>query len=369
MSTEGITLYFTEGSSDKEYRAQLEDTGNGWVVNFQFGRRGATLKHGTKTDTPILYGKAKPIYDKLVAEKMAKGYTPAESGAAFAKTDKAGLVSGILPQLLNAVPREHAESLLTNPDWVMQEKFDGERRLVRVSADGSIEGINRKGLVMPLPQGLVDHLKQTAAHGAQVIDGEQIGEFFVAFDALEIDGQGVRALGFAQRYEALERRFSTLAPQGNFAVALAYRNTKSKEAHFPHLEANGREGVVFKRADAPYAVGRPNSGGDALKFKFVNTATLIVTAGRDGKRSVGLALLDASGAPVEVGNVTIPANHNIPAPDALAEVQYLYAYPNGSLYQPVYRGERNDIERGACTLDQLAYKTTPEAGERRGVRP
>jgi hypothetical protein len=29
---------------------------------------------------------------------------------------------------------------------------------------------------------------------------------------------------------------------------------------------------------------------------------------------------------------------------SLVEVRYLYAYPGGSLYQPVYLGERNDVD-------------------------
>lgn len=39
---------------------------------------------------------------------------------------------------------------------------------------------------------------------------------------------------------------------------------------------------------------------------------------------------------------------------------YLYAYKGGSLYQPVYRGERTTIESDACTTSQLKYQ--PEGG-------
>lgn len=72
---EKISLFFTEGSSDKVYHAQLEPKNDGFVVNFQYGRRGATLQAGTKTADPLPYDKAKKIYDKLVAEKKGKGYT------------------------------------------------------------------------------------------------------------------------------------------------------------------------------------------------------------------------------------------------------------------------------------------------------
>jgi len=46
-----------------------------FIVNFAFGRRGSTLGTGTKTASPVDHDTAKGIYDKLVNEKRAKGYT------------------------------------------------------------------------------------------------------------------------------------------------------------------------------------------------------------------------------------------------------------------------------------------------------
>jgi len=37
-------------------------------------------------------------------------------------------------------------------------------------------------------------------------------------------------------------------------------------------------------------------------------------------------------------------------------VRYLYAYPGGSLYQPVYLGKRDDIDADACIIRQLKFK-------------
>ena len=37
------TLYYREGSSDKVYQAAIEPAGSQFVVNFAYGRRGATL--------------------------------------------------------------------------------------------------------------------------------------------------------------------------------------------------------------------------------------------------------------------------------------------------------------------------------------
>ena len=72
---ERMSLYYRQGSSDKVYHAQLDQVDGGFVVNFQFGRRGSTLQSGTKTPVPVPYDRAKKVYDKLVAEKKGKGYT------------------------------------------------------------------------------------------------------------------------------------------------------------------------------------------------------------------------------------------------------------------------------------------------------
>jgi len=67
--TERITLYYREGSSDKVYQASIEPQGEGFVVNFAYGRRGSTLQTGSKTSEPVDYDSAKKLYDKLVREK------------------------------------------------------------------------------------------------------------------------------------------------------------------------------------------------------------------------------------------------------------------------------------------------------------
>ena len=77
---ENTTLYFKQGSSDKVYQAAIEPKDGGYIVTFAYGRRGATLTTGTKTQSPVNYDEAKIICDKLIREKTAKGYTPGEDG-------------------------------------------------------------------------------------------------------------------------------------------------------------------------------------------------------------------------------------------------------------------------------------------------
>ncbi|MEA3189292.1 MAG: bifunctional non-ous end joining protein LigD, partial [Chthoniobacter sp.] len=59
-------------------------------------------------------------------------------------------------------------------------------------------------------------------------------------------------------------------------------------------------------------------------------------------------------------NVTIPANHRIPGVGVIVEVRYLYAFKeSGSVFQPVYLGERNDVLASDCTTRQLKFKPEP----------
>jgi bifunctional non-homologous end joining protein LigD len=130
---------------------------------------------------------------------------------------------------------------------------------------------------------------------------------------------------------------------------------EEKKALFEKLKKENAEGIVFKKKDAPYTVGRPASGGNALKFKFKKSGTFIVASHTKGKRSVGLEAVDG-GKRVSVGKVTIPPNHQVPDVNSFLEVQYLYAYKDGSLFQPVYLGQRDDCDLTDCSVSQIVFK-------------
>lgn len=122
------------------------------------------------------------------------------------------------------------------------------------------------------------------------------------------------------------------------------------------LRQENREGIVFKRLDAPYTSGRPNRGGPQLKFKFVATLSAIV-AKLNFQRSVEISLLKGRNL-VSCGNVTIPANHKVPQVGSIVEVRYLYAFRQSSvLFQPVYLGPRSDVDASECLASQLKFKT------------
>ena len=350
-------LFFRDGSSDKEYHASINEAEGGYTVTFAFGRRGSALTAGTKTTASVPLEKAQQIYDKLLAEKRAKGYTPDGSGALFALTENANRVSGLHPQLLNSIDESAARRHLDSDDWCLQEKFDGKRIMVSV-AGGTVAGSNRKGLYVSMPQEISDALSGLPDCE---IDGELLGEEYVIFDLLKLDGNDLRPSPYRVRYEVLADLLG--ASLGSYArVAETAWKAADKQALYQRIAAAGGEGVVFKKVNGVSVAGRPASGGSQVKCKFYASCTCLVTAQND-QRSIRLSLLAPAGKPVNVGNVTIPPNKTLPPAGALVEIRYLYAYPGGSLYQPAYLGERDDLSPGACVLGQLKYKSTSEMSE------
>jgi bifunctional non-homologous end joining protein LigD len=359
QTPERITLYYRSGSSDKIYCANLEPQGERFAVTFAYGRRGSTLKTGTKTPAPVDYATAKKIYDQLVKDKMAKGYTPGEDGTPYQGTTREFRATGILPQLLNPIDEAEAQLLIADPDWWMQEKLDGKRVLLLKSGD-TITGINRKGLAIALPTPIVDFAR-TLGGTQWLLDGEAVGDVLIVFDLLEQACVDLRGQTYRQRLTALS---GLLAPGGEAPIrTLTTATTKAKkQTLLETLRSTNREGVVFKRHAAPYTPGRPASGGDQRKLKFTATASCIVLAINPGKRSVSLELCDQERR-VAVGNVTIPAGKPVPQPGTVIEIRFLYAFPGGSLYQPVYLHPRDDLAPADCRVDQLKFRATSEEDE------
>jgi len=349
-ATERVALYYREDSSDKVYQAAIEPAGSQFVVNFAYGRRGATLTTGTKTSSPVDYAAAKKIYTKLVGEKKAKGYTEGADGTPYQHADKQA--SGILPQLLNTVEEAEVELLLRDDNYCAQEKFDGRHLLVR-KQDDNLEGINKKGFVVGLPQTVANDLRRLS--GSFIPDGESIGDYYHAFDLLEHNGENLRPMPYRIRLVRLVNLLLSTANHPHIRLVETAFTTAQKTELWQGLRRENREGIVFKRLDAPFAPGKPNSGGPQLKFKFVATVSAVV-AKINTQRSVELGLFKGRSL-VSCGNVTIPANHEIPTVGTVVDTRYLYAYRDSlALYQPVYLGPRDDVDPGECLVSQLKFK-------------
>lgn len=256
------------------------------------------------------------------------------------------LNTGIHCQLLNPIEELELNGLIADENWWIQEKKDGKRMLIK--KDDKIIAINRKGLLVGAPDSIIksaDKIKKSF-----IIDGEAIDETLYAFDLLFFDGEDLKEKPYNKRYKLLR----DIGFSENIQIVKTAYSTDEKKILFQKLKNDNVEGVVFKKYDATYHAGRPNSGGTQLKFKFYETASLIVSKIND-KRSVGMSLLQ-EGKEIFVGNVTISINKNVPKEGDIIEVRYLYAYQNGSLYQPTFLMVRDDIDKAECILEQLKYK-------------
>jgi bifunctional non-homologous end joining protein LigD len=364
-------LSFQEGSSDKVYYVSLERVENDkCVVNFAFGRRGNALQTGTKTNEPVDFTTANRIFDKLVQEKMKKGYKGAIISVREKNEVEGKQASKVIPVikteevavskcvLLNAIKEEQAHNLISDNDWIIQEKMDGVRYMLEFEGlpfGSNFKGYNRKGKEVPVSEEIKTLFESFEDLPPNCfLDGELIGETFYVFDILSMDVD-LREESFERRYSLLAEFFRLYFNKKEcIKLVKAYGKKDEKEKLFNDSKA--KEGVVFKRKSASYHVGRPASGGDYLKFKFCESCTCIVSS-VSNKRSVGISLMK-DGNLVPVGNVTIPVNYEIPIIGKHIEVKYLYAFAGGSLIQPVYLGERDDVE--VDTIDSIKYKDTED---------
>ena len=114
-----VTLYYREGTSDKVYQAAIKPDGDRFVVTFAYGRRSSTLNTGTKTVAPVEYEEARRLYDRLVKEKKAKGYTEGPDGTPFRHSEKQA--AGLRPQLLNPIEEGALPGLIESAAWCAQE--------------------------------------------------------------------------------------------------------------------------------------------------------------------------------------------------------------------------------------------------------
>jgi bifunctional non-homologous end joining protein LigD len=369
-------LYYQEGSSDKVYHIWIEQVGANNTVRYEYGRRGSTLQSEVKIrDTH--HAKAAEILLRIVAEKLGKGYknydpkkgppipgsmagvttgpstAPATGGSEspVAGVDMGGNSVGdrletnksVHLQLLNEIDEAHLKTLVVDNRWAFQEKFDGKRMALSMSPEGKVMAWNKMGKRIEPPREFCSVLQKEFAGFQFTIDGEACGKVFMAFDILEVEGNSCRDQSYEDRLVLLGMLMRSAKKQQVFKEAFTATSRKEKEWVVKELKKGGAEGVVAKFLDAPYRAGRPNSGGSALKFKFVASATCLVMLVNE-KRSVQIAVRMGKDKITPVGSVAIPVNHEVPKVGDHIEVRYLYAYRGGSLYQPVYLGKRDDAD-------------------------
>ena len=301
-----------------------------------------------------------------MTEKTSKGYqftNTNNKNSAIPIVQNTTKIPEVLPVLLN--PIDDSETVLENSDWYAQPKLDGVRFLLK-KQDNHIIGYNRKGIQIAVPIEIHESVQTSNAYYENgcsnfLVDGELIGNKYYVFDILEHDNKDVRKIALENRLETLDMLLEEIESDHVIRVKTA-RGQDEKEKLYSDQVLDNKEGIVYKYRFAQYLPGRPASGGNYLKHKFYKTCSCMVSE-INAKRSVGLIVYETGVPvrfPVRIGNCTIPVSHPIPEVGDIVEIRYLYAYKNGSLYQPTYLGVRSDLDEKDINYSQIKFKSEVE---------
>jgi len=357
-----LKLHYAEGSSDKIYEVEIVEVDGQWETRARWGRRGSAMQSAVKTKHLVDFRTAARLADDLARQKTAKGYEvidertgdpgaaprPRPAPPATPPAPKRHEVP--MPQLATAASASMIDMLVADENYVAQEKYFGERRLIVKEGD-SVCGYNRRRTPVEVSAPISEAACQPAV--SFTIDGEIIGDQIFAFDLLSLKGADLTRLPLDYRLAQLYMLSLDFGP----AITPVYtaRTTAEKRKLFDDVRARDGEGLVFKKQHGLYVPGRPAGEPGWLKHKFHDMLSAIVI-GHNQQRSVALGLADDDGRQLPVGNVTIPINHDMPPLGAVVEIRYLFAYENGSLYEPVYLGQRTDICTDECLASQRKFK-------------
>ncbi|WP_434421602.1 DNA ligase D [Nannocystis pusilla] len=239
--------------------------------------------------------------------RAAKKKSAKKRAASTKKSSERPLPERVTPQLATLV-----EKVPAGEAWCHEIKFDGYRLLARLE-DRDVRLITRgeqdwterlAPLAKSLQKRLGDH--QALVDGELVhvdedgltrfgplqaaLAAERPGELvFYAFDLLWLDGNDLRALPLLERKQLLAALLPSEDAPGR--VRLSEHIVGGGEELLARACSLGLEGIIAKRADAPYKSGRTR---DWLKIKCGRRQEVVVggyATARSGPRALGALLV------------------------------------------------------------------------------
>jgi bifunctional non-homologous end joining protein LigD len=184
----------------------------------------------------------------------------------------------------------------SDKNWLFEKKWDGVRCLAFRDENGRVGLRSRNDLVLDDRYREVAAAVRAQVTTSAVLDGEVVAfrgkhssfeelqqrdsntkVFYYVFDLLYLDGHDVRELPLRERKRLLRDHVQFGGP----LRFTAHRNEAGEEEYRKACE-RGDEGVIAKRADAPY---RPGRSKDWLKFKCVRNQELVIGGFTDPKGS------------------------------------------------------------------------------------
>ena len=322
------------------------------------------------------------------------GPTQGEGGARLRLADLAGAVRGPLPQTQPLALAMVVEAPPDGDEWLHEIKHDGYRIVARLE-EGEVRLVSRNGkdwtkefpeiarAVLRLPAGtaLLDgEVAAVLPNGATSFQALQQRGFagapplaYFAFDLLHLDGWDLRPVKLEDRKEVLRRLLASAPNRLRFSDHVRGQGP----AFFEQARQLGLEGIISKRAGAPYREGR---GGDWRKAKCRLTQEFVIggwTLPSDGRASIGALLLGfhEDGRLVYAGRAGSGLSERLVAdllrrlearrrrtspfeeppaelsktkgvswtePDLVAQVEFTEWTDEGRLRQPVFLGLRED---------------------------
>jgi DNA ligase D-like protein (predicted ligase) len=235
-----------------------------------------------------------------------------------------GLPSWVEPELAT-LTRER----FSDPGWIFERKLDGERCLGFADPSG-VRLMSRSRHDISTTFSEVAEALAAQRKGDLLVDGEivafdgaqtrferlqqrlgvahpagallrEVPVYYYIFDVLYADGRDVRPLPLLERKDLLARCLGFRDP-----LRFTGHRERDGEALYEQACRDGWEGLIAKRADAPYQSGRSRNW---LKFKCLNAQEFVVGGYTDPQRSrVGFGALllgyyDAGGELVYAGKV------------------------------------------------------------------
>jgi bifunctional non-homologous end joining protein LigD len=221
------------------------------------------------------------VLSGVTVEEMLAGVTPGSRLRAAA--EKAGAAtSRIEPRKVQPMLAESADEAFTRDDWVFELKLDGYR-LIASKTNGEALLLTRNGndytavfpeiaraiKALPIDEFIIDgevvcldtdgkpSFARLQRRGRLTSDiairqaAVELPATFYAFDLLAVDDLDVRPLSLVARKELLAQAVPTLGP-----VRFLEHIAREGEAFLAQVEKLGLEGIIAKKADAPYRAGR-----------------------------------------------------------------------------------------------------------------
>src|SRR6201985_1931159 len=201
---------------------------------------------------------------------------------------------------------------LAHPEWIFERKLDGERCLAFCGSDGvTLRSRSEHEITTTFPE--IAGALAAQRHGDLVADGEIVAfdgaqtrferlqqrlgvrspsqqllddfpVYYYVFDVLHADGRDTRDLPLTERKRLLAELI-------DFRDPLRFTEGRAGDgaAFWRQACSDGWEGLVAKRADAPYLAGRNRNW---LKFKCENAQEFVIGGYTDPQRSrVGFGAL------------------------------------------------------------------------------